>query len=361
MKRKGMMIVTIFAIISFACVSLGTSYAFISKLSSNTVNQNIKTGNLNATLSYTTLTNAEIVPLTDEEGINQTTYAKLSVSKNNQYTVFYSINFSYSVKSIPSGSAKEDLVPLEFVRIAVFDSESSTTPIVGPVSITELPLSSVDTSDHYNDVYLLSYANFAASSDSKTYYIKAWLDPNTPDEFDEKLIYLDASINQEPLIAKSLYNLSGTVKNGSSAVSGAVISIQNNDMKNKSTVTTASDGTFSLSSVPNGTYNLIVTYSGNTYETTIHVQNGDTSLVSTRSATTCAAGSYLQACAYTNYTTVSKIINYSSYVGYSNSALTSSVNVPPSYVVQGLDSISVQNITGINVTLNADKTLTLSK
>ena len=359
MKRNSSPVIVVFlAVISLTCISIGTSYSYLSKISVSTTAQTIVTGNLNATLSYTQITNAQVMPLSDEEGINQTTYAKVAISKQNVYTVFYTLNIGYSTDSLSSyGLTKSDLLPLEFVRIAIFDSASSTTPIAGPVSIAELPLLSVDTSDHYNDVYLLSFANFAAGSVNKTYYIKAWLNPETPDELDGKAILLDVNIEQVPLVGKSLYNLKGTVKVDGTAVSGATLSIQNNTIK-----ATSSSGAYTLSNVPVGTYNLNIDYNNKSYETTVHIQSGASASVTTRAATTCSANEYLQNCAYTYYTTVNKLIKTNSLTSYSTVAPTSSYSVPASYVITGGESLAILDITGINININSSTgAVTLSK
>ncbi len=359
MKRNASPVIVVFlAVISLTCISIGTSYSYLSKISVSTTAQTIVTGNLNATLSYTQITNAQVMPLSDEEGINQTTYAKVAISKQNVYTVFYTLNIGYSTDSLSSyGLTKSDLLPLEFVRIAIFDSASSTTPIAGPVSIAELPLLSVDTSDHYNDVYLLSFANFAAGSVNKTYYIKAWLNPETPDELDGKAILLDVNIEQVPLVGKSLYNLKGTVKVDGTAVSGATLSIQNNTIK-----ATSSSGAYTLSNVPVGTYNLNIDYNNKSYETTVHIQSGASASVTTRAATTCSANEYLQNCAYTYYTTVNKLIKTNSLTSYSTVAPTSSYSVPASYVITGGESLAILDITGINININSSTgAVTLSK
>ncbi len=359
MKRNASPVIVVFlAVISLTCISIGTSYSYLSKISVSTTAQTIVTGNLNATLSYTQITNAQVMPLSDEEGINQTTYAKVAISKQNVYTVFYTLNIGYSTDSLSSyGLTKSDLLPLEFVRIAIFDSASSTTPIAGPVSIAELPLLSVDTSDHYNDVYLLSFANFAAGSVNKTYYIKAWLNPETPDELDGKAILLDVNIEQVPLVGKSLYNLKGTVKVDGTAVSGATLSIQNNTIK-----ATSSSGAYTLSNVPVGTYNLNIDYNNKSYETTVHIQSGASASVTTRAATTCSANEYLQNCAYTYYTTVNKLIKTNSLTSYSTVAPTSSYSAPASYVITGGESLAILDITGINININSSTgAVTLSK
>lgn len=352
------LIVTILAVISLACISVGVSYSYLSKISSSNVTANIQTGNLNATLSYVQITDGALVPLSDSDGVNQTTYAKVSISKNNQYTVFYTINISYSVDSLSSyGITTDDLLPLEYVRVALFDSIDSNIPLVGPIAITELPLQSVDTINHYKDIYTLAFGNFIAGSDTKDYYIKAWLDPITPEINEGRSILLDVNITQNPLVSTSIYNLSGNVTVDGTAVTGAVVSLQNGLVNS-----TTSNGAFNLTNVPIGTYNLSVNYNNNKYETTVNISSGSSENVSARSSATCEAGSYLQNCAFTYFTTVDKIVKMNSITSGSNTQLASSYNLPTSYLITGTESISVLDISGINIAVStASNSVTLSK
>ena len=115
-KDTNVIIVVILVVISFACLSVGTSYAYLSTVSVGGT-QNITTGNLSANLTINGMENVEISPMSDEEGVNQTTYAKVAIDKNNQYTVFYSLSLAYSMSSLPNTITKDDLLPLDFIII----------------------------------------------------------------------------------------------------------------------------------------------------------------------------------------------------------------------------------------------------
>lgn len=360
-KDTNVIIVVFLVVISFACLSIGTAYAYLSTVSVGGT-QNITTGNLSANLTINGMENVEIAPMSDEEGINQTTYAKVVIDKNNQYTVFYSLNLSYSMDSLPSTVTKDDLLPLDFIKVAVFasdtDSIASAVQISDPVKITQLPMQSVDTTDHYNDEYMLTFNTFKVQSDKKYYFIKAWLVQDTPDTLDGKYIYLDANVNQEPLVSKSLYNFTNiSVSLDTTALSsGYTIKLQ------KGAIT----GTTSLSNVPTGTYLLEVVYNGNTYSTTVKIKEVDdtnaTEGVSSLSGKTCSANEPLQNCAYTYYTTVDKLIRKNDITTYSNVNPTTTYSVPNSYVIVGKDSLGVSEISGLKLTLNSsDYSVTLNK
>ena len=119
--------------------------------------------------------------------------------------------------------------------------------------------------NHLKSQFLLFlYCTFFSS---QYYFIKSWLVPESPEILDEKYIYLDANVNQEPLISKSLYNFTNiSVIDGSTTLSsGYTIKLQ------KGAIT----GTTSLSNVPTGTYLLEVVYNGNTYSTTVKIKEID--------------------------------------------------------------------------------------
>ena len=76
--------------------------------------------------------------------------------------------------------------------------------------------------------------------------------------------------------AYGLYSVSGTVENSSNAaVSCATVKVVRGNTQFGATVTTAADGTFLIYNVPNGEYNLVVTYGSRTITEFITVSNTD--------------------------------------------------------------------------------------
>ncbi|QOX65732.1 hypothetical protein FRZ06_21465 [Anoxybacterium hadale] len=76
--------------------------------------------------------------------------------------------------------------------------------------------------------------------------------------------------------AENTYGVSGTVKDHSgSNAAGASVKLMQGDTQIGSTVTTGADGTFLITGVPNGTYNLVVEKDGIIVTTVITVSNGD--------------------------------------------------------------------------------------
>jgi uncharacterized repeat protein (TIGR02543 family) len=75
---------------------------------------------------------------------------------------------------------------------------------------------------------------------------------------------------------ENTYGVSGTVKDHSgSNAAGASVKLMQGDTQIGSTVTTGADGTFLITGVPNGTYNLVVEKDGIIVTTVITVSNGD--------------------------------------------------------------------------------------
>ena len=336
-------------------LSFSVSYSFItsSKVSNNVVK--LATSNLDATVTYTTLSNQEFSFLSDADGLNQVSYSTVQINKTHPYTVFYYINVGYS-------RTETDLLPLEDARIAIYSVDGSgnlsANPIVGPMTIADLPVFSATT---YSDAfYTAFYGTFGTGTQSAKYAIKIWGDENSSNLYDEMHLYLGTSVTQYPLLNKTFYNISGIVRdNSNNPVSGATVSLQNGIV----TATTNSSGQYTLTNVPTGTWNLDVTSSGNKYSTMVHVESGNAENFATVGPNTGTSGSYLQTTAYTYFMTPYKILKYSgnSLTNNSNSAASGSYTIPSSYRIVGVDSLSVLSITGINMTLAANNVLTLAK
>ena len=359
-KSRILIIVIIMALISFMSLSLSVSYSYItsSKIGNNTVK--LSTGNLDATVTYTSLSNMEFEFLSDADGLNQTNYSTIEINKTHPYTVFYYINIGYS-------QVVNDLLPMEDLKVALYSVDSSNNlsanPVVGPVTIGDLPVFSASNATYSDALYTLFYGIFSSGTTSAKYAIKVWGNEDSASLYDEMSVNIGASITQYPLLNKSFYNVSGTVTDGSSPVAGAIVSLQNGEI----TSITDASGNYTLTNVPTGTWNLDVTSNENKYSTMLRIEGGSAvafQAIGSNNSNTGASDSYLQASAYTYYSTPYKILKYEA-----NSALTNSSNevasasyvIPPAYKITGLDSLSVTNITGINMTINSDYTLTLSK
>ena len=357
--KKIVIIVTILALISFVSLTLVFSYSYVLRSKSSANVYNITTGNLSATLTYNATTNLTLEVLNETAGLAQNNYGEISISKNDAYSIFYTINIGYVTDNLPEGKTVDNFLPLEYVKVALFTmngNEVSETPLVGPVRVADLPLFSVDSQSPYTATYILGFGTFAEYSQSAKYALKARVDADIAD-FDNIIVHLGASVNLEPLLSKSRYNVSGIViDNFNEPVAGAVVSLQNGMIK----TTTNASGAYTLSNVPSGTWNLSVTDDVRTYETTIHVDYGSEVELIPIGPNNGSAGSYLQASAYTYYTTPYKILKNNDLGLTTNSKADARYTVPVAYKLIGEDSFNVLNISNLQLKLDSSKVLTLS-
>lgn len=363
--------VMLMTFISFSCLTFNVAYSWVNtnKVTNSGAAKTITTGNLNTTVTYTSASLGDMEIMSDEEGLAQDVYSQIDITKNNVYSVYYTIHMGYNYSSVTS-SEYSTLLPLEYVKVALFKIDGTTvssTPIAGPVALAELPMHSVSaTNAPYQDNYIFAYDIFDNSSNSQSasYALKAWLDGGTPDSYDGFYIYLKAGVRYETLISKSIYNISGTVNANGTASSGAVVSLVQNTAK-KSTASSA--GAYTLSNVPEGIYTLNVNIGGVDYKKTIQVIGDVTTsggtVTSASACSTCTTGTYLQDTAYTYNLSPKEIINKNSSIFSStNAAASGSYTLPTSYKIHGLDTISVTNLTGIIINVNTSTgEITLSK
>lgn len=352
-------IVVIMALISFLCLSLSVSYSYVmrSRVSGNAMI--ITTGNLTSSVSYTAA-DYILAAMDDVEGVDQKNYGVISINKDNVYSVFYTMNIGYAVDSIPAGKTVGDLLPMEYIRVALFEMNGSTVaenPIVGPVSLTDLTVSSISSDTMFRDTYLLNFGTFLQGSQSSKYALKVWIDEYTPEKYDEYLIYLGVNVDQETLVSKTLYNVSGTVYDSQgNTVQNAIVKFHNGKIKS----TTSTVGGYSLANVPTGTYNLSVVSGDTEYRTTLHIKTGTTQVLENTTPEAGGSSTYLQNSAFTYYTSPGSIMRANSLTTTSNQLTTSTYTIPTAYVFTGLESLSVLSISNLNLTLNADGTLTVA-
>lgn len=358
-NNSTIIVVIVMALVSFMCLSLSVAYSYVYSSRSGANTQMITTGNLNATIDFNPVSDLTFTPLSDSDGLAQESYGTINIDKNNVYSVFYNINIGYNIDFASSDLAS--LVPMEYIKVALFeivDSTLSDSPIAGPVRIADLPLFSVDKANPVNDLYSLFSGSLVSGSDSKKMALKVWLDEEIPDTYNDYTVYLGINVNQEPLMNKGMYDISGMITMDGNPVSGAEIILQNNLMK----TTSDASGAYKLSSVAEGTYNLTIIYNTASYDTTITIQSSDGVSVSSTAVDSVQGGadSYIQNYAFDYYTTPYKIQKQNSLSKTSNELAGSYYTIPVSYIIKGNSVIGTSEITGINVSLSSSK-ITISK
>lgn len=310
MKRNKSIIISVvlMALISFICLTFSVSYSYVLRSKSATNTISVQTGNLtNTTAKYQFTAATSIDAMSDADGLALPTNksASLTFSKTSAYPLYYNITLN------PTANNK---IPADKIKVALFQG---STKIMGPVSLKDLPLISVNG----HNAYMLAYGITAAGSVNAQYYIKSWLVSNISETYDSQLVEIAAEVKAETLISHSLQKISGKVTNSSgTALSGATVEIQHGQL----TASSGSGGAYSFSSsVPNGRYNISVTYGGVKYTATVNITNG--------TAVSVASSS-------TDYNNTS----------YNN------------YNVVAIDSISEQSLK-LNLQLSTNNTLVITK
>lgn len=363
MKKENspVILVLVMALISFMCLSLSVSYSYVLGTKSPDNKQVIETGNLDANITYTPIT-LDLDSMVDSKGLNQVIYSNVKIAKNNLYSVYYDISIGYNLDGA-EGRTLDDFIPLEYVKVALFPAKgdfATSTPLIGPVTIADLPLS--ESHDNVlNDYYSLAMGTLAPGIDSTNYALKIWLDSDTGEEFNNRLINLNLKVKQEPLMSKNIYNIRGLVKLDGTIVEGAEISLQNGLKKTSTTNTSYSN--YELKEITEGNYILKVTLSsGEIYETTFNVTSGNISGSSVKKTTTSPndlTDTYIQKAAYKYHTTPLRIIKFNNLTTNSNEKTSEKFNIPDSYIITGENALGSQTIF-VSINLTSDGKISLS-
>lgn len=344
-------------VIALVGATMGISYASFFSVKSNSSNQNITTGTLQ--VSYGSDTTSAILKenmssMSDEMGMNQSTSKLVHIQNTGSLDSTFVLDIGYDMDNFTkrSGySTSDSLTPLDYIMIAVYEYNGSGTEdtlITGPIAITDLPIYSYNSSDsRYNRYTILvnTVGSTSSGNATKTYKIKTWLSDQALPAVSYSYFYINTEVVAEVVNAKMKYNFTGTVKNSSgTALSNAVVSFQNNSQVS----TTNSSGTYTISGVYPGVYNIDITYDNVTYSGNLTVVEGSANALV--SLGTSFTGSNIYAVCNTYGTTINKVIKKNNLEGYTDVLNISSGSLSPTYKFTGG---ATENITGVNFTLNA--------
>ena len=359
-KKNFIMAVCVFGL---TMASIGFSYASFFAVKTNTTNQSVTTGTLN--VSYGTSTSSvqlskDLSPMSDYEGMNQNDVSVIYIQNTGSLDSTYVLNIGYDMtnfKTRSNYSSSDTLTPLDYIRFAVYEYNGvgvADTLVAGPLSITDLPIYSIDTSDSNNNRYSVLFDTLggtSSTSNTKTYRIKIWLSDKAIPAVSLTYFYINAEIVAEVENAKMKYNLSGSITNGTNNLNGAVISVQNG-----SATSTSSSGAFTLNGLYPGTYNLDITYNNEVYSGNLTIVEGTSNSLSSMGTT--FTGSNIFTVANTYGTTISKIIDKNSIDTYSTAATISSGSLYPTYKFTGG---ATEAVSGLKIVLDTtNKTFTMS-
>ena len=357
-KSKNFIIVA--CVIVLTIITISVSYAAFFTVKTNTANQSVTTGTLAVTYTEqsTAINRNNMSSMSDEMGLALTEASVIYIQNTGSLDSTFTITLGYDMENFLSsvGSNTEaELTPLDYVKVAIYEYNGTNdeTLIVGPITISELPIYELNNSDSRYNRYSILFDSVGGTSSgdaTKTYKVKMWLSDKAIPAASYSYFYLNAEVVAEVLNAKMSYNISGTLTDSAgSPLNEAVISLQNNSAVS----TTDSSGAFNLNGIYPGVYNLNITYNGVTYKGNLTVTEGESNSLNSRGSTFSGdANNDIYNIAYNYGTTLTNILNANNITTYAAAATFvagTSYNLRPTYeLVGGANS----DITGVGISLD---------
>ena len=357
-KSKNFIIVA--CVIVLTIITISVSYAAFFTVKTNTANQSVTTGTLAVTYTEqsTAINRNNMSSMSDEMGLALTEASVIYIQNTGSLDSTFTITLGYDMENFLSsvGSNTEaELTPLDYVKVAIYEYNGTNdeTLIVGPITISELPIYELNNSDSRYNRYSILFDSVGGTSSgdaTKTYKVKMWLSDKAIPAASYSYFYLNAEVVAEVLNAKMSYNISGTLTDSAgSPLNEAVISLQNNSAVS----TTDSSGAFNLNGIYPGVYNLNITYNGVTYKGNLTVTEGESNSLNSRGSTFSGdANTDIYNIAYNYGTTLTNILNANNITTYADAATFvagTSYNLRPTYeLVGGANS----DITGVGISLD---------
>ena len=357
-KSKNFIIVA--CVIVLTIITISVSYAAFFTVKTNTANQSVTTGTLAVTYTEqsTAINRNNMSSMSDEMGLALTEASVIYIQNTGSLDSTFTITLGYDMENFLSsvGSNTEaELTPLDYVKVAIYEynGTNNETLIVGPITISELPIYELNNSDSRYNRYSILFDSVGGTSSgdaTKTYKVKMWLSDKAIPAASYSYFYLNAEVVAEVLNAKMSYNISGTLTDSAgSPLNEAVISLQNNSIVS----TTDSSGAFNLNGIYPGVYNLNITYNGVTYKGNLTVTEGESNSLNSRGSTFSGdANTDIYNIAYNYGTTLTNILNANNITTYADAATFvagTSYNLRPTYeLVGGANS----DITGVGISLD---------
>lgn len=357
-KSKNFIIVA--CVIVLTIITISVSYAAFFTVKTNTANQSVTTGTLAVTYTEqsTAINRNNMSSMSDEMGLALTEASVIYIQNTGSLDSTFTITLGYDMENFLSSvgnNTEAELTPLDYVKVAIYEYNGTNdeTLIVGPITISELPIYELNNSDSRYNRYSILFDSVGGTSSgdaTKTYKVKMWLSDKAIPAASYSYFYLNAEVVAEVLNAKMSYNISGTLTDSAgSPLNEAVISLQNNSAVS----TTDSSGAFNLNGIYPGVYNLNITYNGVTYKGNLTVTEGESNSLNSRGSTFSGdANTDIYNIAYNYGTTLTNILNANNITTYAAAAtfvVGTSYNLRPTYeLVGGANS----DITGVGISLD---------
>ena len=279
--RRHVKVVT-FTIVVLFLITIGTSYSMFLSVSKENTTSTLSTGYLNVDFasSNSIISDGIAKPMSDVNGLAQEKYSIITVNNSGTLNANVVLSVSYG-----DGTAN-NLIPLEFIKLGVYEYDDGTisNPIV--VSLKDSPLINDDlynNSTSYTYDRIPFYIEHALEADdTKSYAIKVWLDESASSHeyFDSYHVNLEVSLNATVAESQPLVYLSGILyeEDGTTIMPNTSITSFNGIFE----TTSNSSGAFTIPLVPG--YAQMIEIGGED-EVCVYVSDGNLSITQNQGAT----------------------------------------------------------------------------
>ncbi len=364
-KIKGETKIIMLSVIILTLSTIGFSYSVLFDIKSNSNNQIIQTGNLSVVYggSSSSINNFDMLPMSDQSGLNSDSRSIIHIQNNGSFNSTFTITLSYDYNAFKERSNYEEgneLVPFEYLRMAIFEYDEETSQmnlISGIIDLGDVPIHQVE-SDFYNNSYAIftsSVDKLSSGNSTKTLAIKVWIEEDATENISDYFVYLKVNIVSEVKESVMNYTLNGIVKDfNGDLVTAALVEFQNASYKGL----TDGNGYFSLNDIREGTYLVNITYNGIKYSTTLNVVEAQSKNLNLFPTThIIQSGQDLSYLTKTYSTTFDKIKNENNLTLDSKSVVLNegtTYNIPKTYQLIGDEN---QNLGVLNINLGSNKNI----
>ncbi len=349
--------------------TIGFSYASFFTVKTNSNNQTVTTGTL--AVSYGEESSAiqknNLTGISDAEGLAQSEASLIYIQNTGSLDATFTLNVGYDMENFLARSSYKEsdmLTPLDYIKIAVYEYNgiNDETLVVGPITVADLPIYSVNNSDPRYNRYSILFdvvGSTTSGNATKTYRVKTWLSDKAIAAASYSYFYIDTQIVAEVENAEMNYNFSGVLTDTEgNNLSNATISLQNGSLIS----TTDESGVFSLNGIYPGTYNVDITYNDVIYSGNLTVVEGSSNNLSSLGTNFVPAeNETIYDIANKYKTTLSKIVstnNLNTYASAADLTMGLTYNLQPTYQFTGG---AEANVTGFNIVIDTtNRTYTMS-
>ena len=355
-KGRNRNLFVLVCVLVLTVITVGVTYASFFTVKTNTNNQVITTGTLSVSFANnsSSINKSTLDRMSNEAGMEQLDSSVVYIQNTGTLNSVFTLDVGYDIEEFTSRagySASDKLVPIDYIMFAVYEYDGeSDSLIVGPISMSELPIYTYDSTDRLNNRYSLivdTIGSVSSGNAAKTYKVKTWLSDKAVPAASYSYFYINLEVSAEVENAKMAYDISGVINDGTNNLSGATLSFHNGSK----VVTTNASGAWSLNDIYPGVYNIDITYDDVLYKGNLTIEEeSNRSTISLQSMGASATGSNLWVIAYNYGTTIAKIIEKNELNGYSESITPSgTLDLYPTYkIIAG----GTETISGINISLD---------